>query len=134
VPRALAVPGHLPLPEAGVAVVATIVPAEGYAIPCTPDRAAFDADLLAGPLVVRGRRRGDRVTPFGATAPRRLKRLLIAAGISRWERGLVPLVQAGADIAWVAGLRRAALAPVTGATRRVLELVLVPLAKPGYDT
>jgi tRNA(Ile)-lysidine synthase len=132
-PRPLAVPGRVALPEAGMALATTLLPARGYVVPRARDRAAFDADALPGPLLVRGRRRGDRLTPFGETMPRRLKRLLMAAGIARWQRGLLPLVQAGPEIAWVAGVRRAALAPVTGRTRRVLEISLMPLADPSPD-
>ena len=35
-----------------------------------------------------------------------------------------PLVEAGGEIIWVAGIRRGAIAPVTTATTRVLELAL----------
>jgi tRNA(Ile)-lysidine synthase len=98
-------------------------------IPTDPRRVVFDADTLGGPLVVRGRRRGDRMTPFGATGARRVKRLLIAAKLPRWERERVPIVQAGPDIVWVGGVRRGALAPVTAATRRILQLSISPLAE-----
>jgi tRNA(Ile)-lysidine synthase len=76
---------------------------------------------------VRPRRRGDRLSAFGG-GERRLKSLLIDAKIPRWERGRVPVVEADGEIVWVAGLRRAAAAPVTPTTRRVLELHLVALA------
>jgi tRNA(Ile)-lysidine synthase len=66
--------------------------------------------------------------PFGAARERRVKRLLIGAGIPRWERDRVPIVQAGPDIVWIGGVRRGAAAPVTETTRRVLHLALSPLA------
>ena len=78
-------------------------------------------------LLVRARRRGDRLEAFGG-GERRLKSLLIDAKIPRWERARVPIVEAAGVIVWVAGLRRASLAPLTPHTRRVLELRLVPLA------
>jgi hypothetical protein len=40
----------------------------------------------------------------------------------------VPVIEVDGEIVWVAGLRRAALAPVTATTRRVVELRLVALA------
>jgi tRNA(Ile)-lysidine synthase len=76
---------------------------------------------------VRARRRGDRFEAFGGGA-RRLKSFLIDAKVPRWERARVPIVEADGRIVWLAGLRRAATAPVTPATRRVLELRLVLLA------
>jgi tRNA(Ile)-lysidine synthase len=77
-------------------------------------------------LTIRARRRGDRFRPFGA-GDRRLKAFLIDAKVPRWERVRLPLVDAGGEILWVAGVRRAATAPVTAATRDVMELRLLPL-------
>lgn len=126
--RDVPVPGCLALPEAGLVLASVVGPGDESAISSDPWRVVFDADALSGPLVVRGRRRGDRMTPFGATRERRVKRLLIEARLPRWERARVPIVQAGPDIVWVGGVRRGALAPVTAATRRILRLFISPLA------
>jgi tRNA(Ile)-lysidine synthase len=126
-PRTLETPGRVELPEIGRAIEAEIVPAGGYLLPRHPGRAAFDAGALAGPLLVRARRRGDRFEAFGG-GERRLKSLLIDAKVPRWERGRLPVVEAaGGEIVWLAGLRRGTAAPVTDVTRRVLELRLVAL-------
>lgn len=125
--RTIEAPGRVELPEIGRALEAIVVPAAAYELPQKPDRAAFDAARLPPRLLVRARRRGDRLTAFGG-GERRLKSLLIDARVPRWERGRVPIVEADGEIVWVAGLRRAATAPVTVTTRRVLELRLVALA------
>jgi tRNA(Ile)-lysidine synthase len=127
--RVVPVPGTLVLPEIGRALHARIVPADGYEVPREAMRAAFDADAVGAPLVVRGRRVGDRLQPFGAAGARRLKTLFIDAKVPRWERARRPVVVAAGVIIWVAGLRRSATAPVTADTRRVLELHLEPLAQ-----
>jgi tRNA(Ile)-lysidine synthase len=125
--RALEAPGRVELAEIGRTLEARIVPAGGYVVPREPGRVAFDAVRLPSRLVVRARGRGDRLAAFGG-GERRLKSLLIDAKIPRWERGRVPIVEADGEIVWVAGLRRAATAPVMATTRRVLELRVVPLA------
>ena len=127
--RIVAVPGRTELPEIGQALEARLIGADAYAIPREPSRAAFDADDLAAPLIVRARRRGERFVAFGG-AERRLKTLLIEAKVPRWERGRVPVIEAGGMIVWVGHLRRSAAARVTARTKRVLELALVPLAQP----
>ncbi len=129
IPRDVPVPGRVELPEIGCALEARLAGVERYAIPNEAARVAFDADRLPPTLVVRPRRAGDRLTPFGGCS-RKLKALLIDAKVPRWERCRVPVVEAGGEIVWVAPIRRGAAAPVTVATRRVLELALVPLAKP----
>jgi tRNA(Ile)-lysidine synthase len=127
VPRELAVPGRVELPEIGRALEAVVVSATGYALPRESDRVAFDAAGLPRRLVVRARRRGDRFRPFGG-GDRRLKSFLIDAKVPRWDRDRLPLVDAGRDILWVAGIRRGAAAPVTAGTGAVVELRLLPLA------
>lgn len=127
VTRSLEVPGRTELPEIGRTLEASIVPADTHALPGDPERAAFDADRLSSELLVRARRSGDRLAAFGG-GERRLKSLLIDAKIPRWERSRVPVIEVDGEIVWVAGLRRAALAPVVATTRRVLELRLVALA------
>jgi tRNA(Ile)-lysidine synthase len=128
VTRAVAVPGRTELPEIGQALEARLVGADVYAIPREPSRVAFDADDLVEPLVVRARRSGERFVAFGG-AERRLKTLLIEAKVPRWDRGRVPVIEAGGTIVWVGHLRRGAAGRVTARTRRVLELALVPLAQ-----
>ena len=129
--RSLVLPGSTPLPEIARAIDARrFVPPPGYAIPREANCTVFDADLLREELVVRARRPGDRLVPFGSTASRRLKTLLIAGGVPRWDRDAVAIVEAGGEILWVVGVRRAAAAPVSASTRVVLELRSVPLAKP----
>jgi len=126
-PRELAVPGRVELPEIGRALEAVVVSAEDYAVPRGRDRVAFDAAGLPPRLLVRARRRGDHFRPFGG-GDRRLKSFLIDAKVPRWDRDRLPLVDAGRDIVWVAGVRRGAAAPITPRTGTVVELRLVPLA------
>ena len=96
-PHDFPVPGELALPEVGMMLEARSFPrAQDYVAPREAGRAAFDADLLPSRLHVRPRRRGDRFAPFGGPADRRLKSFFIDAGVPRWERERVPLLEAGA--------------------------------------
>jgi tRNA(Ile)-lysidine synthase len=128
-PREFAVPGALPLPEIGAALEARCFAAgAGYVVPRDADTVAFDADRIPSRLTVRARRRGDRFMPWGGAQERRLKSFLIDAGVPRWERARVPLLEADGDVIWVAGLRRGQAAPVGPGTTRILEVTLgVPL-------
>jgi tRNA(Ile)-lysidine synthetase-like protein len=127
--REVPVPGRVALPEAGLVLESALMVTGACPIPRDPHRVVFDADALAGPLIVRARRRGDRLTPFGSSDARRVKALLLEARLPRWERGRVPIVQAGSDLVWVGGIRRGAAAPVTPRTRRILRLRLSALAE-----
>ena len=56
------------------------------------------------PLVVRFRRGGERAHPVGRVRSQTLKRLFQERGIPPWERGRLPLLYAGGDLAAVADL------------------------------
>ena len=132
VERAWQVPGEMALPELGLRLSARcLVRPAGWEPARAPARAEVDADRIPTRLIVRARRAGDRFRPWGGPGERRLKTFLIDAGVPRWERSRVPLLEADGEIIWVAGLRRGRAAPVTENTRRILELTLAsPLAVP----
>jgi len=121
------VPGRIDLPEIGRVLEARIVDATESEVPRERQCVVFDAALAPSRFIVRARRPGDRFSPFGG-GERRLKSFLIDAKIPRWERAHLPLVEGDGRIFWIAGVRRGREAPVTAATRRVLELTLNPLA------
>ncbi|HLC41963.1 MAG TPA: tRNA lysidine(34) synthetase TilS [Methylomirabilota bacterium] len=127
---ALAVPGSLDLPAVGLRFEASVVQATpSYPLPNGNLSVAFDLDQLPDHLTVRGRRPGDRFTPFGAPGSKSLKRFLIDRRVPRWERAGVPLVLAGREIIWVVGLRRGDGHRVVPETRRILELRATPLGR-----
>ena len=131
-PRVWRPPGALALPEVGLSLESRRLarPAE-WLPPRDPRVVAFDGDRMPAELTVRGRRPGDRFAPFGGPGVRRLKELLVDAGIPRWDRDRIPLLEANGEILWVAGLRRGRAAPVTPDTRCILEVTLrSPLATP----
>lgn len=72
-------------------------------------RAVLPADSA---LSVRPWRPGDRMTPFGATAPRRVKGLFRDAGIDAIRRSGWPVVLAGDEIVWIPGVRHGAASTV----------------------
>ncbi|MBI2525191.1 MAG: tRNA lysidine(34) synthetase TilS [Candidatus Rokubacteria bacterium] len=125
VARSWRLPGAIALPEVGLSLEArSLSRPPGWLPPPGPRTVVFDADRLPADLTVRGRRPGDRFAPFGGPGQRRLKAFLMEAGIPRWERDRIPLLETGGEILWVAGLRRGRAAPVTPDTRRILEVTL----------
>jgi tRNA(Ile)-lysidine synthase len=121
----LSVPGSIALSEIAMRIDARVVErTSDYVVPRDARRVAFDADHMPLALGVRARRPGDRFAPFGGPGERRLKSLLIDAGIPRWERGRIPLLDVDGEIVWVAGVRRGQRALVDPRTNRILEVTL----------
>jgi len=68
--------------------------------------AALDRDKLKGPLVVRTRRRGDRFRPLGMEGrEQKIQDFLVQRKVPKFCRDFVPVIEDGADIVCVAGLR-----------------------------
>jgi tRNA(Ile)-lysidine synthase len=131
----------LPIPgRAGVGgpigVAAEVAPGPPERPTVSADEVRFDTTRLGldpvpgGPsnhsLVVRLRRPGERMAPFGAVGTVRLTKLLAAAGVPRYARARWPVVTLGDEVLWLVGVRRGAAAPITAGTRGVLRLRAAP--------
>jgi tRNA(Ile)-lysidine synthase len=129
---AWSLPGTLALPEIDARLEARCsIRDAGWVPERAADRVVFDADRLPAAVIVAGAPPATASLPWGAPAERRLKTFLIDAGVPRWRRARVPLLEAAGEIIWVVGLRRGRAAPVTDTTRRILEVTLrSPLAMP----
>ena len=91
--------------------------------------ALFDADVLPEALVVRSPAPGDRLRLLGG-GTRKLQDVLVDAKVPREARPSVPVLVAGDEILWVAGLARGASAVLGPGTTSVVDGVLERDAKP----
>lgn len=101
-----------------------VLPAEPLAAYCNPGRQIFDADAVAGDILIRRRREGDRIQPLGMSGTKKLKAIYGELGLTRPERGRQIVVEHGDRILWVPGYGVSRDGAVTGATRRYVELIL----------
>lgn len=90
------------------------------------DRQIFDADLLdaAGPLVLRYRRPGDRISPKGFFGTKKLQDYFTDRKIDRDKRDSLLLAAAGSRVVWIPGLEVSQRFLPAGDTRRLAVLSL----------
>ncbi len=119
---ALRVPGTTRVEAVGLTVYAAWC--EAAEAPPDETAAAFDADALRMPCVVRMRRPGDAFRLEGG-GRQKVKSLLIDRKVPRALRGRVPVFTSGEEIFWVGGLRRAAFAPLSERTKRAVVFRIV---------
>lgn len=120
----LSIPGSIELPD-GRAITAELIERDHAAhIPRTPICVELDAADLQGELRQRFPGPGDRFYPLGAPGSRRLSRFLADAGVPREERPRVPLIFAGGELIWVAGIRPSQRCRITPRTTQRLRLLL----------
>jgi tRNA(Ile)-lysidine synthase len=82
----------------------------------------LDRARLGSELVVRSWRPGDRIAPLGLGGSKSLQDLFTGRRVPRLERPSVPVVEAGGEIVWVAGLATSERFKVTEATREAVRL------------
>lgn len=73
-------------------------------------------------LVVRTRRDGDFIVPFGMSGSMKLKKYLNLKGIAQHEKGGLILLCSGSEVLWVAGVGLSNKLKVAHAPSHVLEL------------
>lgn len=120
----LGIPGRVVLPDGRALHAAWVEATEHTEVPRGPREAHLDPDGLPESLWVRWRSPGDRFHPLGGPGRRPLRRFLADSGVPREERDRVPLVFAGEELIWVAGLRPAHPRRVGPSTGRRLHLRL----------
>jgi tRNA(Ile)-lysidine synthase len=69
-----------------------------------PDLAVLDPSALAGPLVVRSWREGDRMRPLGLGGTKSLQDLFTDRKVPRSLRRALPVVTSDGRIVWIAGV------------------------------
>jgi len=82
----------------------------------------LDAAIVAGPLIARRRRPGDRVALSHGS--RRLQDLFVDAKVPRALRANWPIIATPAAVVWVAGLRAAAGFQATPESRQIIKIRL----------
>ena len=98
---------------------------EDYHVPESADQAAFDADQLLMPLVVRSRLPGDTMKVMGLNGSKKVKNIFIDEKILPSVRPRIPVVCDGAGhIIWLPGVRRSSVAPVREDTSAILYMTV----------
>jgi len=121
----LNITGTTPIPASDYDITTAVVNISERPENLSPTCVLFDADDIPPRLFIRSRQAGDRMTPFGMSGTKTLKKLFNEWDIPRLMRDRVPIVTDGSQILWVAGHRRGNQAPITEQTRNVLVIQYV---------
>ncbi len=118
----LRVPGAVRL-ASGWRIAAHVEPLTGgWDPPADLFAVLADADLVAGPLVVRTRRPGDRVRALGLGGHRKLQDVLVDRKVPLRVRASCPIIESAGEVLWMPGVVRSSHGLVTASTRSILRL------------
>lgn len=82
----------------------------------------FNYDKINGNIIIRQRKNGDKMIPFGMKGSKKLKDIFIDMKVPKEERDLIPIVQFDENIAWVFSVKISELYKVTEETKRILKI------------
>jgi len=98
-------PGECEIPELALRFRIRRGAVEAWMFRPSSRRAGLDLPIGPGDrVIVRSRREGDRVRPFGCQYTRRLKDVLIDRRVPRHDRGRIPLLEVDLRLAWIPGV------------------------------
>ncbi len=92
-------------------------------------RVYFDKDDLVFPLLIRGRKPGDRILCFGMEKEKKIKEIFIENKIPARLRELWPIVISAGKIIWVPGLRRSNYGVIKENTKKVVKMEVIKRAE-----
>jgi tRNA(Ile)-lysidine synthase len=120
-------PGSYQFEQAGVELIFRVVqgPVDFDEWPNLDETEAyFDADQVDFPFIVRSRRPGDRIAPWGGFGSKKLKSLMIDRKLEKGLRQVWPLVTKNDEILWIPGVRRGRGGGVARDTGKILIITL----------
>jgi tRNA(Ile)-lysidine synthase len=87
----------------------------------------INGDLVASPLLVRTRHKGDRMRPLGMQSSKKLHDIFVDEKIPRETREEIPLVTSGNKILWVIGVKLSEECRITKNTRKIIKLTVTDI-------
>ncbi|MEK6622870.1 MAG: tRNA lysidine(34) synthetase TilS [Planctomycetota bacterium] len=88
----------------------------------TKNEEMFDLESITHPLGIRGRKKGDVISPLGVNGHKKLKELFIDRKIPVEERNAMPIVVMNGRPVWVVGVCIDNGVKVTSHTKKILKL------------
>jgi tRNA(Ile)-lysidine synthase len=120
----LPVPGEVVVKEINMKISTHILAPGSVALggEQLPNVAYVDKAILPGKLYVRSRRNGDKFSPLGIRGTKKLQDFFVDEKVPEENRDLVPIIETGEEIVWVAGYRIDEKYKITPKTASVVQI------------
>ncbi|MGL5868246.1 tRNA lysidine(34) synthetase TilS, partial [Clostridium chrysemydis] len=83
----------------------------------------FDYDKLNKCVILRARKNGDKIVPFGMKGSKKLKDIFINMKLPKNQRDITPILQFDDNIAWVVDVKLSDIFKVTKDTKTILKVI-----------
>jgi len=116
-------PGTIMLPNGGSIIIDYIT---GENPDVSKNSAIFNAALLQFPLIIRNRRKGDRMTIKGIKGSKKLKDIFIDQKVPRQDRDMWPVITDGEGfIIWLPNLKRSSFEGIDATAEHYIQLTYI---------
>ncbi|MEA3492966.1 MAG: tRNA lysidine(34) synthetase TilS [Candidatus Margulisiibacteriota bacterium] len=116
----LTIPGSVNICELGKQINAEIV--KDTDLSNSKNMIYVDYAVLGKKITIRNRSDGDKFNPLGMTGTKKVQDLFVDNKIPADQRDLVPILESGGKIIWIAGLQMDERAKVTPKTKEIVKL------------
>lgn len=86
------------------------------------DTKYFNYDKINGNIIIRQRKNGDKIIPFGMKGTKKIKDIFIDMKVPKDDRDLIPIVEFGGEIGWIVSVKLSDSFKVTKDTKRILVI------------
>lgn len=87
-----------------------------------PLKKFFDFDLIEDSIVIRKRKDGDKMIPFGMKGSKKIKDIFIDSKIPKEQRDFIPIIEFDNSIAWLTGVKVSEDYKVNNKTKNILMI------------
>ena len=123
----LPIPGEITIKEAKSRITSELIDRSQVEFENSEDVAYLDFEEIGRELIIRSRKDGDRFYPLGMKGAKKIQDFYIDQKIPAENRDLIPIIEAGSRIVWVAGHRIDERAKVDDKTTKAVKLKLTRL-------
>lgn len=121
----LNVPGRTTVAQLNTEVITKIYKMPDNEPPTIPNgifEALLDFSKIKLPIIIRNRRKGDRIQPHGMRGTKKLKDYFIDLKVPQYERNRVPMLVRGDEILWIIGFTTNEKYRIQSETQKCLHL------------
>jgi tRNA(Ile)-lysidine synthase len=119
------IPGRVDIKEVGMGIALDIIDNKGQFNFKSDDTVFMDYENVSFPVVIRNRKPGDRIQPFGIKGRKKVSSIFIDEKVPMIQRKKIPLLVDQKSVLWILGMKLSNRVKITDATEKILRAKII---------